>query len=104
MEQRPERRQYSAEYKVEALRLLEQGNKSVTELARELGIHPSQLWQWRRKERRSQGSRPEDVFPGNGKGTSAEEEVQRLKRELEQVRLELDFLKKAAAYFANESK
>jgi transposase len=46
---------------------------------------------------------PGDVFPGNGQLTSQDEEVRRLRRELEQTKQENAFLKKAAAYFAKES-
>jgi transposase len=97
-----ERRQYDAEFKREALRLLEVSGKPVAELARDLGVHPSLLWRWRRIVRRAGPGA--EVFPGQGKRLSSEEEVERLRRELEQVKLERDFLKKAAAYFAKESR
>jgi len=97
-----ERRHYDAEFKREALRLLETSGKRVEELARDLGIHASLLWRWRRKARAVGPG--EEAFPGQGKRLSAEDEVERLRRELEQVKLERDFLKKAAAYFAKESR
>jgi transposase len=96
------RRQYDAEFKREALRLLEVSGKPVAELARDLGIYPALLWRWRR-EARAAGS-GEAAFPGQGKRLSPDEEVERLRRELEQVKLEREFLKKAAAYFAKESR
>lgn len=48
--------------------------------------------------------RVRDVFPGNGKLTSQDEELRRVKRELETVRQERDLLKRAAAFFAKESR
>jgi transposase len=45
-----------------------------------------------------------DVFPGNGKRTTKDEELAALRRELEMVKQERDFLKKAAAYFAKGSR
>jgi transposase len=44
------------------------------------------------------------VFPGNGKLTSKDEEIRTLRRQLEEVKQERDFLKKAAAYFAKGSR
>ena len=58
---------------------------------------------WKQQaEERASGS-PAEIFPGNGNAAS-DEEVRRLRRELEIVRQERDFLKKAAAYFAKESR
>lgn len=96
------RRQYDAEFKREALRLLESSGKGVPELARDLGLYPALLWRWRR-EAQVAGSAAM-AFPGQGQRGHGEEEVERLRRELEQVKLERDFLKKAAAYFAKESR
>jgi transposase len=47
---------------------------------------------------------PSDVFPGNGKLATKDEELRALRRELEVVKQERDFLKKAAAYFAKGSR
>src|SRR5512138_1553021 len=94
------RRSYDAEFKREALRLLLSSGKRVEDLARDLGIHPSLLWRWRRQLEEA----GENALAGEGPGLSPGEEVERLRRELEQVKLERDFLKKAAAYFAKESR
>ncbi|HEX9054187.1 MAG TPA: IS3 family transposase [Gemmatimonadales bacterium] len=87
------RRQYDAEFKREALRLLESSEKRLPELARDLGLYPALLWRWRR-EAQEAGS-AEAAFPGQGKRGNGEEEVERLRRELEQVKLERDFYKKS---------
>lgn len=95
------RKKYTGEFKVEALRLLRESGKPVTQVARELGIRADLLYSWKRREQNS--ALPGDVFPGNGVLPSEAEDNRRLRRELERVTQERDFLKKAAAYFAQES-
>ena len=95
------RRQYTREFKVEAVRLVDESGRSKAQIARELGIHESLLKRWKAQ---LQNSPAPEAFPGNGKLSAAEEEVRRLRRELEQARQENAFLKKAAAYFARESR
>jgi transposase len=98
------RRQFTAEFKLEAVRLANESEKPLSQVARELGIRPDMLRTWRRQAESRAGLTPGDVFPGNGTRTSQEEEIRRLRRELEQARQENAFLKKAAAYFARESR
>jgi transposase len=98
------RRQFTAEFKLEAVRLANESEKPLSQVARELGIRPDMLRTWRRQAESRAGLTPGDVFPGNGTLTSQEEEIRRLRRELEQARQENAFLKKAAAYFARESR
>jgi len=99
------RRQFTREFKLEAVRLVEEGGLSIGQVARDLGINDSVLRRWRdRILSEGAGSSPTDLFPGNGKLTTQGEEIRRLRRELEVVRQERDFLKKAAAYFAKESR
>ena len=97
------RRRYSPEFKMETVRLLRSGRKQ-SELARELGINESMIREWSKQAEIRDGLPAEEVFPGNGRQTRQDEEIRRLKRELEQVRMERDFLKKAAAYFAKEDR
>jgi len=94
------RQSFTAEFKREAVRLLETSKKQPSDLARELGVRRNQLYKW--KEQLSQ--RGEKAFPGHGRRTTGNGEVSRLRRELEQVKEERDILKKAAAYFAKEHK
>lgn len=95
------RRQYTREFKIEAVRLVEESGRSKAQIARELGVHESLLKRW--KAQLENRPAPE-AFPGNGKLSAAEEEVRRLRRENEQLRQERDFLRKTAAYFAKESR
>lgn len=93
------RRRYSPEFKMEAVRLLQSGRKQ-SELARELGIHVTLLRTWSEQAEIRAGQSPEEIFPGNGKQTRQDEEIRQLRHEVERLRQERDFLKKAAAYFA----
>ena len=94
-----QRKTYSAEFKAEAVRLLEASGKSAAELERELGIGDGCLVRWK-KQLAANG---ESAFPGHGRVAPDQEELQRLKRELEIVRQERDILKKAVAIFSHPS-
>jgi transposase len=93
------RRQYSREFKQEAVRLLETSGRSASELERELGIGKGNLWRWKRKF----AADGEDAFPGHGRLTPDEERLRRLERENEILRQERDILKKAIAIFSQPS-
>ena len=97
-----ERKCYSAEFKLEAVRLSQQTNKTIGEVADDLGIGRSTLTTWLRQHR----ERGELAFPGHGRMALSpeQEEIRRLKRELEITKQERDILKKATAFFARESK
>ena len=94
------RRQYTREFKLEAVRLVQKGN-SATRVAEQLGIRCDMLRHWKQQVEGGELTQTE-VFPGQGRVANAEQEVRRLRRELELVTQERDFLKKAAAYFAKE--
>ena len=97
-----ERRVYTAEFKLEAIRLAQLPERTIAQVADELGIGRSTLTAWLRQQRQ-QGER---AFPGHGRPmlTPEEEEIRQLKRELEITRQERDILKKATAFFAKESR
>ena len=90
------RKQYSREFKMEAIRLLETSGKSAVQLERELGIGHGCLWRWKKKYSED----GEDAFPGHGLLTAEQEKIRRLKRELKIARQERDILKKAIAIFS----
>ncbi len=98
------RRQFTREFKLEAVRLAKESGKPQAQVARELGIRPDMLRTWKRQAQGRAGFAAAAVFPGNGHQPGQEEEVQRLRRENERLRQERDFLKKATAYFAKESR
>lgn len=92
------RRQYTKEYKQEAVLLVKQSDLPISEIARNLGINDNILRRWV-KEQSNPNARS---FPGHG--NARDEEVAKLKKELSQVKKERDFLREAATYFAKESK
>ena len=93
------RKHFTREFKREAVRLLEQGQRPAAEIARELGIPRNRLYKWQAQLAKEGAV----AFPGSGRRAGPAEELARLKRELERVTEERDILKKAAAYFARES-
>ena len=95
---------YSRGFKLEAVKLVKAGKKSVTQISLELGVARQQLHAWVRQAGKREGAKSSDVFPGNGKRTSAEAEIARLQRELAQAKEDVEILKKAAAFFAKESR
>lgn len=96
------RRAYSHEFKAEAIRLLRDSGRPASQVARELGVRADVLRAWKQQADGVLGLASEAAAESGGSIES--EEVRRLKRELEIVRQERDFLKKAAAYFAKESR
>ena len=83
-----ERRQFSKEFKLAAVRRLEQG-VSRAEVARALEVNPNVLDRWRREFRQGAGN----VFPGNGRQRWSEGRIADLERKVGQQTLEIDFLK-----------
>lgn len=83
------RRRYTKEFKIEAVRLAEESEVPLIDLAHELGVHPNTLYKWRRQFL----AEGEAAFPGHGKLTPADDEVRQLRRELSRVREERDILK-----------
>ena len=89
-------RTFTKEFKLEAVQLVQKSGKSQVQVARDLGIADSTLHHWCKEfaEARAQ------AFPGSGHQRAQEEEVRRLKRELEVTRQERDILKKVLAIFS----
>ena len=98
------RRVFTPEFKSEAVRLVKESGRPLSAIARQLGIQPHLLSEWKSKAAGKEGQAASEVFAGDGNVTGDQEEIRRLRRELEVVRQERDFLKKAAAYFAKESR
>jgi len=82
------RRQFTQEFKLAAVRRLEQG-VSIAEAARALEVNPNVLHRWRREFRTGPGN----AFPGNGKQRWSEGRIAELERKIGQQALEIDFLK-----------
>ena len=90
------RREYTKEFKQEAVALSSEQGVNAAQVARELGIEPALLYRWRAEMRNNGG----EAFPGKGKLRASDEEVRDLQRELNRVRMERDILKKALRVFA----
>ncbi len=92
------RKKYTKEFKLEALRLISEGGISFAKVARDLGVNETMLYRWRRELSED----PEEAFPGQGNLKPQDEELRRLRRELEIVKQERDILKKAISVFSRE--
>ncbi len=94
------RARYTKEFKLEAIRLLAQGEKTGAQLALELGVARNQRYKWQ-EQLRTKGQ--DSAFRGPGaKALRERSEIERLRRELKDVREERDILRKAAMYLAKE--
>jgi transposase-like protein len=94
-----ERRQFTREFKLEAVRLIKQRGVSYAQASADLGVHPTQLRNWVKQL----ADDPQHAFPGQGQMKPEQLEIAQLKREVIRLKAERDILKKAAAYFAKES-
>ncbi len=94
-----ERRKFTREFKLEAVRLIRDCDVSYVQAALDLGVHQSVLRNWVKGFEAD----PQHSFPGHGQMKPEQLEIARLKREVTRLKAERDILKKAAAYFAKES-
>ncbi len=83
------RRNFSDEYKIEAVKMVTEQGYKVTDAAKQLGINPNQIHRWK-----DQFSEKEEA--------SDNELVERLQAKVKKLEMERDILKKATAFFANE--
>ncbi len=94
-----ERKKYTREFKNEAVRLITEQGYKTSEAARNLGVHPSVLNRWK-SQLAVEGK---NAFPGKGRLSPEKEELEKLRKEVQRLKMERDILKKAAAFFAKES-
>jgi transposase len=92
------RRSFTTEFKHEAVKLVRERGMTVSQAAKDLGLHVNVLRAWVRDAKTSGAA----AFPGRGKQRPDDAEVSRLRRELAKTQAERDILKKAIAYFAKE--
>ena len=90
------RKQYTRDFKLEAVRLTEEKGRTVASVARELDINATMLQSWRKKFLEHE----QDAFPGQGRLHPKDEEIRQLRRQLADVTEERDILKKAIAVFS----
>ena len=90
---------YTEQFRREAVRRSEDQNFNAADVARELGIHPGQIYNWRRQYNRL-SDKQFNTVNGVDYSKSESEEVRELKRQLADLKEENEFLKKATAYFS----
>lgn len=100
MEAGSKRRRFDKQFKLDAVRLVTEGGKKASEVARDLGVDPNTISNWKREF----GSHGGAAFPGNGRLMPADEELRRLNREIATLREENQILKKAIGYFTKHGK
>lgn len=94
-----QRRSYTREFKVEAIKLVTDKGYSVAEAARSLGIGESLLRSWKQAFE----NEGRQAFPGHGNLPPIEEELRQLRADNKRLLMERDILKKATAFFAREA-
>lgn len=96
------RRTYDAEFKRNAVRMVEESGRAVSEVAQSLGVGVDLIYRWRR-EMLGQGH---IAFPGQGKEALTDEQrrIRELEKQLKNAELDRDILKKALAIFSKAPK
>jgi transposase len=93
------RRTFSREFKAEAVKLAKDTGKGVAAVAKDLGLSESSLYLWAKQH---------EIDAGQGSAgaltTAEKQELTQLRRENRELRMEREFLKKAAAFFASQKK
>lgn len=86
------KKRFDRDFKISAVKMVTQGGHTAAEVARSLGIHANQLYNWKKKY----SDDGEKAFPGKGHLT----EISALRKELREVQMERDILKKAVGIFS----
>ena len=89
-------RRFDREFEIEAVKLATRGDKSTSQVARDLGVSENILYRWKRE----MAEKPGVAFPGKGYLKPADDELRKLKKQLRDVTEERDILKKALAIFS----
>jgi transposase len=90
MDSDKKRAKYDRQFKEVAVNMVINGGRSVSEVARDLGINSNPLYRWKRELTKEGGS----AFPGKGRLSPQEEELRRLRRELAEAKEDREILKK----------
>ncbi|MFZ3475637.1 transposase [Streptomyces sp. 2.9] len=92
-------KRYTAEFRRDAVALVRSSGRTVTEIAREIGVSAEGLRNWVNQDKTDRGEGPAGALT-----TEEREELRRLRREVRELQAEKEILKKAAAFFAKEMK
>jgi transposase len=98
-----ERKTYDRQFKNDAVNLVINGSRTVAEVSRDLGVKAYLLYRWIREQGREK-AKGEEAFPGKGRLGPQEEELRRLRRELEEAKEDREILKKALEFFSKHGK
>lgn len=94
------RNKYSNEFKLQAVKLAMMEGNTIASVASELGVSDTGLGRWVQLYK----EKGPEVFGDDNGLTPQEAEIRRLRKELEQVKMERDILKEATAFFVKQSK
>lgn len=92
---------YTEAFRREAVKRSEGPDMSATDVAKELGINPGLIYNWRRQYKRL-SEKQFNSMNGVDYSKDENEEIRKLKRRINELEQETEFLKKATAYFAKE--
>ena len=95
---RRERRVFNDEYKQQVLELISAGDKSVSQVCRELDLTESSVRKWIKTDQSTNG-----IMTQNSLSETDQQELVRLRTENKRLKMERDILKKATAFFAKDS-
>ncbi len=95
-EPRRSRRKFSDEFKCDAVEIVRSSDRSIAEVARELGIYDSSLGSWVRQDQVNRGER-------DGVSSNDKDRLLELERENARLRMERELLKRAVAFWVKES-
>jgi transposase len=93
------RRKFDAQFKLDAVRLIQSSDRSISDIARDLGVRRELLYKWNRELEAD----PKNAFPGKGKRKPDQERLYQLEQELKRAKEERDILKKALAFFSKNA-
>jgi len=93
------RKKYSKQFKIDAVNLVLKQGFNAAEAARNLDVNENLLRRWKKEFEGKQ----QEAFSGTNSHTAEQEELNRLRKEVAQLKVEKEILKKAAAFFAKES-
>ncbi len=94
-----QRRKFSREFKLEAVKLVRERGVSAAQAGRDLDVHENVLRKWVKEF----AGDPSHAFLGHGQMKPEQQEIDRLRREVARLKAERDILKKAAAFFPKEA-
>jgi transposase len=94
------RRRFDGQFKLDAVRLIQESDRAISDIAKDLGVRRELLYKWKRELEED----PQHAFPGKGKLKPEQDQLRQLQQELRRVIEERDVLKKALAFFSRNAR